>query len=70
VSKATQEKDRIPKAWNPKRLGIAQSTNAPGLETDVWCYIEAGKLSIIVSVSKDGIVLGQTAYHDAARLPR
>lgn len=61
---------KIPKTWNPKRLGVQKSPNAPGLETDVWCYIAGGKLSIIISVSKDGIVLGQTAYHDAARLPR
>ena len=58
----------IPKAWNPKRLGV-QKTQTPGLETDVWCYIANGKLSIIVQVNKDGVVLGQAAYHDAARLP-
>ena len=59
----------IPKAWNPKRLGVKLSTNGE-FQTDVWCYIADGKLSIIVQVNKNGVVLGQTAYHDAARLPR
>ncbi len=64
------KKVKIPASWNPKRLGVKKSPNCSGLETDVWCYIAGGKLSIIVQVNKDGVVLGQTAYHDAARLPR
>lgn len=26
-------KIKIPRAWNPKRLGVQKSTNCPGLET-------------------------------------
>lgn len=65
----TGKAPRIPKAWNPKLLGVKKSTNG-NFETDVWCYIANGKLSVIVQVNRAGVMLGQTAYHDAARLPK
>ena len=61
-------KKSSPRTWNPKRLGVKQSVNCPGLETDIWCYIEGATLSIHVQVNKDGIVLGQTKHE--VRLPR
>ena len=47
--------------WNPKRLGVVKSP-AGSHETDVWCYLEGRRLTIVIQVNEGGLAKGTTTY--------
>lgn len=58
---------RIPRGWNPKRLGAVKSATGPH-ETEVWLYLRGRHLDIVVAVNEGGRVQGTTIHE--VRLPR
>ena len=57
----------VRRGWNPKRLGVVQSTNGPH-ETDVQLYLIGRNLEIVIQVNEGGRAKGATVY--TVRLPR